>query len=157
MEFVLVMYDLHTKLFINVIEGISDKDAHQRLNTKANHVAWLAGSVVSQRFEVGRKIGVDLRSATSDLFKDHWSIQDNLTYPSLSEYKKDWNLISPKLREAFADISEEQLNGPEPFGMPGEDLTLYDAIKFFTHRESYCIGQIALWRRLLGYDAMKYD
>ena len=42
-EPLLFLYDTHTDLFPNVIDGISDKDAHNRLNTKANHVAWLAG------------------------------------------------------------------------------------------------------------------
>ena len=45
----------------------------------------------------------------------------------------------------------------DPFEMPGGDYTLFDSITFSTDRESYCIGQIALYRRLLGYDAMKYD
>jgi hypothetical protein len=40
--------------------------------------------------------------------------------------------------------------------MPGESMTHFDLIAFIIYREANCIGQIALWRRLLGYEAMKY-
>ena len=46
------LYDMHSGFFTNVLDGISDKDAYNRLDTKANHVAWLAGSLVQQRFEM---------------------------------------------------------------------------------------------------------
>jgi hypothetical protein len=38
-ETVLAMYDLQTPYFIRVLDGLTDDDAHQRLGTKANHVA----------------------------------------------------------------------------------------------------------------------
>jgi len=41
--------------------------------------------------------------------------------------------------------------------MPGETMNFYDLISFLTYREANCIGQIALWRRILGYEAMKYQ
>jgi hypothetical protein len=40
--------------------------------------------------------------------------------------------------------------------MPGDSMRFYELVSFMTYREANCIGQIALWRRLLGYDAMKY-
>ena len=42
----LVLYDMHSTYFHSVLEGIKDEDRHNRLNTKANHIAWLAGSLV---------------------------------------------------------------------------------------------------------------
>ena len=36
-------------------------------------------------------------------------------------------------------------------------MSKYELITFMIYREASIIGQIALWRRLLGYDAMKYD
>jgi len=41
--------------------------------------------------------------------------------------------------------------------MPGQTFSIYELITFTTYREASCIGQIALWRRLLNYPAMKYD
>ena len=151
------LYDLHTDFFRRAIEGISDEDAHKRLGTQANHIAWIAGSLVQERYELARLIGsTHLKQTSHDLFSNHKGIQDGATYPSLDEYRKDWEEISPVLRQALAELSEEQLSGPDPYEMPGGPYTLFDVITFCTDREAYCIGQIGLWRRLLGYNPMRY-
>ena len=162
MEVLINLYDYHTKLFKNSLADISDKDAQNRLGTKANHIAWIAGSLVYQRQVLANAMDIDVKQTSEDLFKagkgeGYKSIQDNITYPSLSEYKQDWEKISSPLKDALADISDEQLNGPDPFEMPGGDYTFFDTLTFSIDRESYCIGQIGLYRRLLGYDAMKYE
>ena len=151
----IILYDMHTTYFTNVIEGISDKDTHNRLHTKANHIAWLTGSLVEQRYEIANELGSDSKQAAHELFKDNKGIQDNISYPSLTEFKKDWDTISPLLREAFLIISDAKLD--ESFEMmPGMKMTYFELITFIIYREANIIGQIALWRRLLGYEAMKY-
>lgn len=150
-----VSYDMHTRYFTSVIDGISDKDAHNRLNTKANHVAWLTGSLVHQRFELAKVLGIDRKQSADEFFKDYKGIQDNITYPPLNEFKKDWQLIAPVLRNALVGISDEKLDSPCEM-VPGEKMTHFELFSFMTYREANCIGQIALWRRLLGYEAMKY-
>jgi hypothetical protein len=151
----IVLYDMHTTFFTRVIDGISDKDAHNRLNTKANHIAWLTGSIVQQRHELAKALGIDRKQAAYELFKENKGIQDNTTYPPLAGFKKDWETISPELRDALVNVSEEKLNSP--FEMPGMNMSFFDLIAFIIYREANIIGQIALWRRLLGYEAMKYQ
>ncbi|MBC8045458.1 MAG: DinB family protein [Fimbriimonadaceae bacterium] len=152
----LVLCDMHTKYFANVTENISDKDTHNRLNTKANHIAWLTGSLVEQRHEVANALGVKKQQTAHDLFKDGKGIQDATTYPSLAEFKKDWENITPILRDALVSVSDEKLD--ESFEMmPGFKMTYFELITFIIYREANIIGQIALWRRLLGYEAMKYQ
>lgn len=150
----MVLYDMHTKFFSNVIVDISEKDANQRLGTKANHMAWLAGSLVNERFELARSFGIEKQQEAHELFKDHKGIQDGVTYPSLASFEKDWKIISPLLREALLHADDEKFD--EPFEMPGMKMSLFDLVSFQTYREASCIGQLALWRRLLGYEAMKY-
>ena len=156
----IVLYDLHTKFFTKAIEGISDKDAHSRLNTKANHIAWLTGSLVQERYELTKSLSVNPESysekqTADELFKDHKGIQDNVTYPSLAEFKKDWDKITPVLRNALVNVSDEKLDSI--FKMPEFTMPFFDLVTFIMYREANCIGQIALWRRLLGYEAIKYD
>ena len=152
---ILALYDMQTTFFNSALDGISDEDAHKRLDTKANHIAWLTGSLVQQRFELANMLGVDKNQAADEFFKDNKGIQDNVTYPSLEGFKNDWNTISPLLREALMNASAEKL---DTFfeAMPGMNMTYFDLITFISYREANCIGQIALWRRLLGYEAMKY-
>ena len=149
-----VLYDIHTKFYLSALEGITDEDAHNRLNTKANHIAWLAGSLLSERYELANAFGEKLPQP-HDLFKDHKGIQDGVTYPSLSQYKDDWQKISPILRERLMHADTEKLDSTFEM-MPGDTMSFFDLVSFMTYREANCIGQIALWRRLLGYDAMKY-
>jgi hypothetical protein len=151
------LYDLYTQLFVNVLEGISDEKAHRRFNTKATHVAWIAGSLVSDRFALAIALDLEVEQHSHELFDNFKSIEDSVKYPPLSEFKADWLFISPLLKDKIVRLEEERLNGSSPFEMPGQEMTLYDTIFFFIHREAYCIGQIGLWRRLLGYDAMKYE
>ncbi len=151
----IILYDMHTNFFSSALDGISDKDAHNRLNTKANHIAWLTGSLVEQRYEIAKELGHDLNQAANELFKDNKGIQDGITYPPLETFKKDWESITPVLRDAFMKVTDNKLD--ESFEMmPGMRMTYYELITFIIYREANCIGQLALWRRLLGYEAMKY-
>ncbi|RZK25920.1 MAG: DinB family protein [Flavobacterium sp.] len=148
------LFDLHTPFFDSVLDGISEEDSINRLGTKANHVAWLAGSLVQERYELANLLGLELKSASHELFKDHKGILENVTYPSLEVFKKDWKEISPVLKDKLLKATDKELDRILEF--PGMSFPLYDMISFQTYREANCIGQIALWRRLLGYEAMKY-
>lgn len=150
------LYDMQTTYFSNVLDGISDSAAHNRLNTKANHIAWLTGSLVEQRFEIANQIGIKEQQAAHELFKDGKGIQDGITYPSLDSFKKDWKRVSPVLRDALVQLTDDKLDTSFEM-MPGFKMTIYELISFCSYREANCIGQIALWRRLLDYAPMKYQ
>ncbi|MGZ8517031.1 MAG: DinB family protein [Chitinophagaceae bacterium] len=155
MSSLIVLYDMQTAYFLNAIEGITDKDAHNRLNSKANHIAWLTGSLVQQRFEIANRLGVEDKQAGDEFFNDNKGILDGTVYPSLESFKKDWLRISPVLRDALINVPDKKLD--ESFEMmPGMKMTNFDLIAFTSYREANCIGQVALWRRLLGYPPMKY-
>jgi hypothetical protein len=65
-----VLYDMHTNFFNKAIDGISDKDAHNRLDTKANHAAWLAGSFIQERMDLANLLsGSDLKQSADDCLK----------------------------------------------------------------------------------------
>ncbi|RZL48811.1 MAG: DinB family protein [Pedobacter sp.] len=150
----IILFDMHTNYYVNAIEGISNEDAHERLNTKANHVAWLAGSLVQERYELANIFGLQLKSAADDLFKDHKGIQELESYPTLEEYEKDWKKITPLLREKLLNATEEELD--KVLEYPGMSFPVFEMTSFDIYREANCIGQIALWRRLLGYEPIKY-
>lgn len=155
MQSLITLYDMHSQFLLKAIEGISDKDANNRLNTKANHVAWIVGSLVQERFELAALLGVTgMKQKSDDLFKGHKGIQENTEYPSLSEFKNDFEKITPVLRKALVNVTDEKLDSK--FEMPELKMSYYEFMAFTIYREANLIGQIALWRRLLGYDAMKY-
>jgi hypothetical protein len=106
----LFLFDIHTKLFPNSIESISDKDALNRLGTKANHPSWIAGSLVHQRYDMANLLGSEMKDSANELFKDFKGIQDNADYPPLESYMKDWEKISSPLKELLESVTDEKLD-----------------------------------------------
>lgn len=158
MESLVALYDMHTEYFKRAIVDLPDDDAHNRLGTKANHVAWLAGSLVQERFEMANIFGVQIRQEAHELFDNHKGILDDVRYPPLTTYEKDWKRISPALRDVMLEVSGERLESILEFPeMPDMKFSHYEFFTFMIYREANCIGQIALWRRLLGYPGLKYD
>lgn len=151
---ILVLFEMHTDFLIRALDGIKEEDAQKRLDTKANHIAWITGSIVNGRYYLAKSFGIELNSVTDELFKDNRGIIDDAIYPSLAELKKDWEKISPLLQDALINATEEKLD--EMYKMPGMEITLFEMISFSTYRDANCIGQIALWRRLLDYPGMNY-
>ncbi len=155
-ESLLYLYDTHTTFFRNVLEGISDEDAHRRMESKANHIAWLAGSLVQQRYELANLLtGESHKQKADDLFKDYQGIKDGTQYPTLLSYREDWDEVTPILREALVNTTDETLD--KIFEMEDMKMPYFELVAFSIHREAYFIGQIGLWRRILGYEPMKYQ
>ena len=150
----IVLYEMQTDFLLRALDGIDQKDAQKRLDTKANHIAWITGSVVHGRYFLAKSFGIDLSSVTDELFADNKGIVDDATYPLLEDLIKDWAAISPKLQEALTQATDEKLE--EKLNIPGMEITLFEMISFSSYREANCIGQIALWRRLLNYPGMNY-
>jgi len=151
---IIVLYEMQTDFLLRALDGIDEKDAQKRLDTKANHIAWITGSVVQGRYFLAKSFGIDLPSITDELFANNKGIIDDAVYPPLADFIKDWKNISPKLQEALTQATDEKLE--EKLNIPGMEITLFEMISFSTYRDANCIGQIALWRRLLGYPGMNY-
>lgn len=149
------LYDMQTNFFYSVLDGISATDMHNRIDTKANHIAWLAGSLVQQRYDLAELITQkEYKQTANDLFKDNQGIKEGVTYPAAEQFIEDWKKISPILLDALKNADSHRLNSE--IEMPGMKMTIYELTFFSIYREANHIGQMALWRRILGYDAMKY-
>lgn len=151
----LTLFDYQTDFFAKALVGMSEEDMHNRLNTQANHPAWLAGSLVNQRFMMAQDTGIDFKQTGEELFKNNQGIQAGVKYPTKEEYISDWDRITPKARQALLTIDDKKLDSEIDMG--GMKMTYYELICFTIYREASIIGQLALWRRLLGYPALKYD
>lgn len=149
------MFDMQTDFFYNVLEGISAPDMQNRLDTKANHIAWLAGSLIAQRFELASRLTETEHAYTGqELFENNQGIKDDTAYPTAEQYKEDWKRIAPVLHDGLRNASTEKLDSLIEF--PEMKFSFFELIYFSAYREANHIGQMALWRRLLGYEPMKY-
>ncbi|HMI04404.1 MAG TPA: hypothetical protein VK541_18080 [Pedobacter sp.] len=155
MQGLLTLFDMHTTFFARAIEGISEESMYNRLDTKANHMAWLTGSLIAQRYYIIKESHPELKQNGADLFEDNKGIQDGAKYPSNAGYLKDWEKVSPIAREVLATATDEKLDGEIDMGFM--KMSYYELISFTIYREASIIGQLALWRRLLDYPALRYD
>lgn len=154
-EGLLALHDLHTLYFERAIEGVKDEDAYQRLDTKANHMAWLAGSLVAMRYEMVKDTNPGMKQTGAELFAENKGIQDNAQYPTLAQYLADWKSVSPIAREALVKADDTMLDSEIDMGFM--KMSFYELTTFTIYREASMIGQLALWRRLLDYPALRYD
>ncbi len=152
---ILTLFDYQTTFFTRALAGLSEADMHNRLNTQANHAAWLTGALVQQRFMMAEEAGTDLKQTGGEFFENNKGIQADATYPSNAAYIADWEKITPEARQALETIDDAKLDSTLDMG--GMKMTYYEMICFTIYREASMIGQLALWRRLLGHPALKYD
>ncbi|GAA3636022.1 hypothetical protein [Flavivirga jejuensis] len=151
-------YELHNMLFKNAIDGIKDEDAKVRIYGKTNHILWLAGNLASTRYDLAKNLGVAIENTYAEFYENHKSFQEDLEYPNLEKLLKNWNTISPVLKEKLEALSEDTLFKKPSFKTPPMfNQTLLYYILFLIDRESYVIGQIAFIRKSLSYEAMKYN
>ncbi len=149
-------FNLHTRLFNNVTVAIKDGDAAKPMNENTNHIAWLTGHTVSTRFMLAGALGLKESEPFPEQFENGKGIDKNAKYPSMGELTKDWNSLSTKIASALNLLNEETLNAKMPRPVPTGD-TLSDYISFLMHHEAYTLGQLGIYRRYYGVDAMKYN
>jgi hypothetical protein len=156
-------FTLHTKLFKNVLDGISNEQGSVRLAENINHLAWIAGHLTNIRYNVSAMMGVQRPFPFHDLYVDmtqppphNRKLDLTLQYPALNELKKCWDEISPIFTGAISNLTAEQLAMPLPFKVPTGD-TFFDALSFMGSHEAYHIGQMSIIRRYIGLDAMSYQ
>lgn len=156
-------FDLHTRLFNNVLEGISDNQGSERLNDQVNHLQWIAGHLTNSRYNFAPMLGVNSKFPYVDLYTDatkpppnNKPLDTSAKYPSLTEIKKYWNDLAAPFIASVSNMSDEQLSSPIPFAVPIGGNSVLDLIAFLASHESYHIGQMGILRKYLGKDAMSY-
>lgn len=76
----IVFYDMHINYFVKAIKDKKDDDAHNHLEIKTNHVASITGSLVHERYEIAKELGVEEKQITGGLFHDYRGIKTSIPY-----------------------------------------------------------------------------
>jgi hypothetical protein len=154
---------LNTRLFRNVLEGISETESVKRMNEHTNHLRWIAGHLTGLRYR--NLVRAGLKPAPF-VQMDKYFIPDTpppgnrpydpaLEYPELKELLHSWDLYSGPWIEAVGNSTPAQLATVLPSQLPLGN-TLLDAYAFIASHEIYHIGQMSIIRRILGHDAMSF-
>ncbi len=149
-------YDLHAGLFSKNLEGISDEEASKRIDN-TNSLSWIVGHTVWIQYSLGQLTGQIVENPYEKQFAFGKQFDPDAQYPTLSKMKKDWDVLSPKISEAIAKLTEEQLNAKAPFPIPFPEQTIRGLYAFQMHHLGYEFGQIGLYRKFLGKSPFNYQ
>ena len=59
LEIIIPTYRMHSQIFFNVLNEISEEAALERNNGKTNHVVWMAGNLVNCRYWYADLLGMN--------------------------------------------------------------------------------------------------
>jgi len=150
-------FDLQTRLFNNIFEGINDEETNTRNNDHVNHMKWIAGHILNTRVDgLTRMTGGQPDTSYGTLFGRGVALDPAATYPSIDDMMSRWNSVAPAISEGLIHIPEEVLDSKAPAGAPIADDTMRGLLAFLVSHEGYHIGQLSILRKLAGKSAMSY-
>jgi len=156
LEALLEILQLNTRLFRNCLDGISDEIARQRPNSDTNSVAFLACHLVDARDYLARLVGIETETQLHNASQNYLAVVEQKGEPPLDQILEGWKTVSDILEERFPQLTDEELKAKSQEAFPIEDPTLFGALVFLLHHESYHIGQLAMARKFFGAGAMRY-
>ncbi|HET8736045.1 MAG TPA: DinB family protein [Pricia sp.] len=157
----LTQFNLHQKLYNNVLEGFTDEESNTRLHgdKNINHVKYLAGHLLNSQYGLARIAGMEPDIKWNELFAvmGQSKAQDDFTYPSLDEIKTEWNQMHEDTREGLSKLTEADLASTPPAPFDRVASSKEELWAFINHHQAYHIGQIGILRRGFGKEPMRYD
>ncbi|MEX0646821.1 MAG: DinB family protein [Balneolaceae bacterium] len=160
-KLLITQFDLHHRLYNNVLSGFTDRETNQRLEGygQMNHVKYLAGHLLNSQYGLGMLAGINPKVKWNELFAvmGKSEARDQYNYPDIEEVKTEWNQMHDGMREGLAKLTDESLNKkpPAPFDQVAD--TAGNLWAFINHHQAYHIGQIAILRRGFGKEPMSYQ
>lgn len=151
------MLRLHTRLFLNCLDEVSDETARLRPNEDTSSMAYIALHMHDARHYLARFVGVEEPNPFEQITASAQSIDEIEIYPSLAELRTAWLEITAAVDGGLQGLDAESLSQPPPVmehPFPFEDESLLGSIGFLLHHEAYHIGQLALLRRIHRLPAM---
>lgn len=157
----LIQFDLHQRLFNNVLNGFTDEESNRRLydDKKMNHVKYLAGHLLNSQYGFGMLAGIEREVKWNDLFAaaGQSEAKDDVAYPSIEKIMTESNEMYPVTREGLRKLTSEELGKKPSNGLEKFWSTKNEMWAFLNHHQAYHIGQIGILRRGFGKEAMRYD
>ena len=150
------IFSLNDRLFINALEGLSDEDIQKRISEHNNPINWIATHTVWARFNACLFLGKSVKNPYSGLFENFKAYDASMPLPSLAEIKDKWRNATELLKQAFTEVTDEQLAADSPIKNPIGDFSNAGTLAFLAQHESYDIGQIAFLKKYHTKQAMAY-
>ncbi|HLR26406.1 MAG TPA: DinB family protein [Fodinibius sp.] len=157
----LIQFDLHHRLYNNVLDGFTDDETNRRLydDTNINHVKYLGGHLMNSQYGLAEIAGVDFDVRWNELFAGagQSEAKDNIEYPTIGEIKAEWNGLHDPIRNGLIAIPPNHLNRKPSPPMDQFADSRGELWAFLNHHIAYHIGQIGILRHGFRKAPMSYD
>jgi hypothetical protein len=150
------LFDLHTRLFHNAVDGLTEVEAAARPGPDSNSVGFVAAHLVETRAWMARYLGLAEPPPFGGLLEKARSIADVPALPELEVIRAAWDQTGRAVAERLAALGPADLDRLGEPAFPGVPATVLGGIAFLVHHEAYHIGQLAYLRKLFGRAAMSY-
>ncbi len=158
-KLLIMQFDLHHRLYNNVLDGFTDEETNRRLydDTNINHVKYLAGHLLNSQYGLAEIAGADFDVKWNELFAapGQSKAKDDIEYPDIETIKDEWNTLYNPTRSGLDQLTAKDLEKNSP------NTQLFDSVgemwAFLNHHQAYHIGQIGILRRGFGKEPMRYD
>ncbi|MEJ2184865.1 MAG: DinB family protein [Gemmatimonadota bacterium] len=151
------MARLHTRLFLNALDGVDDEAAARRPGGRTNNITFVALHALDARCWLAGYLGEPLSHPVDEDLKDVESLDDIDTLPPLEDVREAWREASRSFETLLGRLEADALTGPSPMPFPIDDTTTLGGLVFMLHHEAFHVGQLALLRRYAGLDALSYE
>ncbi len=150
-------FDLHTRLFNNVTEGVTEDESGTRKSEQINNMKWIAGHLLNTRLgNLSKVAGLAPDESYNAQFGRGNSYDPNATYPPIDEIKAKWEATAAAISNGISNIPEEVLATKSPVQAPIADDTMRGLVSFLVSHEAYHIGQLGMLRKMIGKEAMSF-
>ena len=153
MRTITTLFDMHTRLYRNVLAGIEAEDASVQRHPDTNHIQFLAGHLVFTRLMLKDFGGLQADPRFNAFEK---LIDPQVDYLPLPEIIAKWDAIATPLSEGLKALPDGFTDTDAPFPTPA-GKTMGDFLAFLMHHEAYHIGQLGLLRRYADKAGMRYN
>jgi uncharacterized damage-inducible protein DinB len=147
---------LHSRLFLNCLDGLSEETGAARPNERTNSIAFLAAHLVDSRHFLAHYSGLTLHNPFAARLESVRGIEELAECPTLDEARATWRAVTAPLERHLASLDASALEQPSRQHFPVQDTSVLGGIAFLVHHEAYHIGQLALLRKYFGAPAMTY-
>lgn len=158
----MAQFDLHHRLYKNVLDGFTDEETNRRLHgdTKINHVKYLAGHILNSQYGIAQLAHASsVEPKWNDLFAGagQSEAKDNFDYPSIDIIKTEWDAIHDPIRNKLETLTSDFLSKTPPLPMDEFAESRGELWAFLNHHIGYHIGQIGILRRGFGKPPMSFE
>lgn len=108
-------YALHTRLFLNCLDGLDDAGARTRPNGHTNSIGFIALHLVEARhLTIGFSGAEAPPNPFAELLDGIRGIEGLAAYPSLAEIREAWRSVSVALTMRLAEMDHDDVSAPSP-------------------------------------------